>query len=81
MGTACHVRRANLLLDQATSQLGVKPGEVTPDGLFSIEHVNCLGTCALGPVVTENGDYHHHMTPGKLRKLIESLRSKETVGV
>ena len=73
MGTACHVRSARLLLDQATGQLGVKPGEVTPDGLFSIEHVNCLGACALGPIVTENGSYYHHMTPGKLRKLIETL--------
>jgi NADH-quinone oxidoreductase subunit E len=73
MGTACHVRGARLLLDQAAGQLGVKPGEVTPDGLFSIEHVNCLGACALGPIVTENGFYHHHMTPAKLRKLIETL--------
>ena len=73
LGTACHVRGAHLLLDQATGQLGVKPGEVTPDGLFSIEHVNCLGACALGPIVRENGSYHHHMTPGKLRKLIETL--------
>ena len=72
-GTACHVRGSRLLLDQATGQLGVKPGEVTSDGLFSIEHVNCLGTCALGPIVTENGSYHHHMTPGKLRKLIQTL--------
>lgn len=73
-GTACHVRGARLLLDQATGQLGVEPGEVTPDGLFSTEHVNCLGACALGPIVRENGSYHHHMTPGKLRKLIETLR-------
>ena len=78
MGTACHVRGARLLLDQATGQLGVKPSEVTSDGLFSVEHVNCLGACALGPIVTVNGDYHHHMTPGKLRKLIEALRSQKT---
>ena len=77
MGTACHVRGARLLLDQATAQLGIEPGEVTPDGLFSIEYVNCLGACALGPIVTENGTYHHHMTPGKLRKLIETLGSQE----
>ncbi|MBM3132746.1 MAG: NAD(P)H-dependent oxidoreductase subunit E [Chloroflexi bacterium] len=73
MGTACHVRGARLLLDQATGQLGVEPGEVTSDGLFSIERVNCLGACALGPIVTENGSSYHHMTPGKLRKLIETL--------
>jgi NADH:ubiquinone oxidoreductase subunit E len=78
MGTACHVRGARLLLDQATGQLGVKSGEVTSDGLFSIEHVNCLGACALGPIVTENGSHHHHMTPGKLRKLIETLSNRET---
>jgi NADH:ubiquinone oxidoreductase subunit E len=76
-GTACHVRGSDLLLDHAISQLGIKPGEVTTDGLFSIEHVNCLGACALGPIVTENGSYHHHMTPAKLRKLIETLRHQE----
>ena len=70
-GTACHVRGARLLLDQATTQLDVKPGEVTEDGLFTVEHVNCLGACALGPVVVENQTYHDHMTPGKLRNLIQ----------
>lgn len=73
LGTACHVRGARLLLDQATNQLRIKPGEVTTDGLFSVEHVNCLGACALGPIVRENGSYHPHMTPGKLRKLIKKL--------
>jgi NADH:ubiquinone oxidoreductase subunit E len=77
-GTACHVRSADLLLDQATSYIGVEPGEVTPDGQFSIERVNCLGACALGPIVAENGSYHHHMTPAKLRKLIETLRNQKT---
>ena len=77
-GTACHVRGSQLLIDQATGQLGIKPGEVTPDGLFSVEHVNCLGACALGPILTENGACHHHMTPGKVRKLIETLSRKDT---
>jgi NADH:ubiquinone oxidoreductase subunit E len=72
-GTACHVRGARLLLNQATGQLGVEPGDMTEDGMFTIERVNCLGACALGPVVTENGSCHHHMAPGKLRKLIDSL--------
>ena len=79
-GTACHVRSATILLDQATSYLGVQPGEVTPDGLFSIEHVNCLGACALGPIVVESGSYHHHMTSAKVRKLIETLRSQKMEG-
>jgi NADH:ubiquinone oxidoreductase subunit E len=76
-GTACHVRGAQLLLDQAMSQLGIKLGEVTDDGMFSIEHVNCLGACALGPIASENGSYHHHMTPAKLRKFITSLSRQE----
>jgi NADH:ubiquinone oxidoreductase subunit E len=80
MGTACHVRSARLVLDQAIGELGVKPGEITPDGLFSIERVNCLGACAMGPIVKENEIYHHHMTPGKLRRLIETIRHRETEG-
>jgi NADH:ubiquinone oxidoreductase subunit E len=75
-GTACHVRSSSLLLDYAMEQLGVRPGEVTPDSLFSIQQVNCLGACALGPIVAENGTYHHHMTPGKLRRLIDTLKKK-----
>jgi NADH:ubiquinone oxidoreductase subunit E len=64
-----------MILNQATGQLGVAPSEMTEDGLFTIEQVNCLGACALGPVVTENGSCHHHMNPGKMRKLIKSLGS------
>jgi len=77
MGTACHVRGAKLLLNQSAGQLGVQPGETTKDGLFTVEQVNCIGACAIGPVITENGHCHHHMNPGKLRKLIDSLRKTE----
>ena len=76
-GTACHVRGSQLLLNQAVNQLGIKSGEVTDDGLFSIEHVNCLGACALGPIASENGTFGHHMTPAKLRKFIEAIRHKD----
>lgn len=78
MGTACHVRGAGLLNDQACCQLDIKPGEVTADGLFEIEHVNCLGACALGPIINNNGTSHHHMTPGKLRKLIDKTQREES---
>ena len=77
-GTACHVRGAKLILNQAAGQLGIEPGESSEDGLFTIEHVNCLGACALAPVVTENGSTHHHMNPRKMRKLIESLSRRGT---
>lgn len=77
MGTACHVRGAKLMMDQAATQLGLKPNDVSEDGLFSYQHVNCLGACALGPIVTVNGIYYSHMNAGKLRRLIKSLKQAE----
>jgi NADH:ubiquinone oxidoreductase subunit E len=77
MGTACHVRGAKLLPNQVRGQLGVSAGETTEDGQFTVEHVNCLGACALGPLAVLNGTYHHHTTPGKLRTLIDATQKKE----
>lgn len=65
------------MLDEVLGQLGIQPGETTEDGLFTVECVNCLGACALGPVVVLDGAYHDHMTPGKLRDLIRSIRQQE----
>lgn len=75
MGTACHVRGAPKFLDEILGQLKVKPGETTGDGEFTVETVNCLGACALGPVVVLDGKYHKHMTAGKLRALTQEVRS------
>ena len=77
MGTACHVRGAKLLPNQVRGQLGISAGNTTEDGQFTVEHVNCLGACALGPVAVLNETYHHHTTPSKLRELIDSTREKE----
>lgn len=77
MGTACHVRGATRILDEVSGQLGIAPGETTDDQSFTVESVNCLGACALGPVVVLDGVYHDHMTPGKLRKLIQAIRNAE----
>jgi NADH-quinone oxidoreductase subunit E len=76
-GTACHVRGAPRMLDEVLGQLSVTPGQTSDDGLFTVECVNCLGACALGPVVVVDGEYHARMTPGKLRKLIQSVRNSE----
>ncbi len=73
-GTACHVRGAPRLLDELRGQLDVEPGQTTEDGLFTLESVNCLGACALGPVVILDGVYHDHVSPGKLRKIVQSVR-------
>lgn len=75
MGTACHVRGAGRLADQVTAQLEVEAGGTTSDGVFTLECVNCLGACAMGPVVVLDGVYHDQMTPRKVRRLIESVRA------
>jgi NADH-quinone oxidoreductase subunit E len=73
MGTACHVRGATRMIDLVRGELGIGPGETTPDRMFTLERVNCLGACALGPVVVLDGAYHPKMTPNKLRRLLESV--------
>ncbi len=74
-GTACHVRGSPKLLDQARGELGIGPGGTTPDGKLSLETVNCVGACALGPVAILDGEYHHHVTPARLRALIAAVVS------
>jgi len=57
--------------------LDIEEGETTQDGLFTVEGVNCLGACALAPIVVLNGVYHHHMTPARLRALVRRTQRKE----
>jgi len=77
MGTACHVRGANPLLEQALSLLKVEAGGTTDDGLFTLDAVNCLGACALAPLIIHNGVYHPGMTPAKLRTMIRNIQKTE----
>jgi len=79
MGTACHVRGAPKFLDEVLGLLKVKPGDTTNDGKFTVETVNCLGACALGPVVVVDGKYHKHMTTRKLRTLIQETGKKKGI--
>jgi len=76
-GTACHVRGAPRMLDQVKGELGIEPGQTTQDRMFTLERVNCLGACALGPVVVLDGEYHPKMTPNKLRELLASVYAAE----
>lgn len=80
MGTACHVRGSGRMYDEVLDSLEIPSGGTTEDGLFTVEPVNCLGACALGPVVVLDGVYCHHMTAGKLRELIASVRQAEEEG-
>ena len=63
MGTACHVRGADKVLEQIEKELGIKTGQNTPDLKFTLETVNCVGSCALGPMVIIGKDYHGQVTP------------------
>jgi len=71
-GTACHVRGSMSLLQRITSILKIKPGGTTPDYRFSLDTVNCLGCCALGPVMMFDGKYYSNPPARQLEKLFES---------
>ena len=71
VGTACHVRGATRILDSVEESTGIKPGETDLDLKFSVDTVNCLGCCALGPVVEVNGKVHGKMTPVKTSEALK----------
>jgi NADH:ubiquinone oxidoreductase subunit E len=75
-GTACHVRQAVVIVDKLERDLGIKAGETTADGEVSMETVNCLGACALGPLVTANGIYYGNMTVTKVDKMLSEVLHK-----
>ncbi len=77
MGTACHVRGAPRILDKMVRDLGVQPGGTTKDMEFTLETVNCLGACALGPIVVVDGEYHGQMTTPKWDKIYKTLKKAE----
>jgi NADH-quinone oxidoreductase subunit E len=76
MGTACHVRGASLIENHIERTLDIKSGETTPDLEFTFETVNCLGACALGPILTVNDKYHGQMSIGKTNKIFKELGKK-----
>ena len=66
-GTACHIRGASTLIEGIARELGIGQGETTPDGQFSLETVNCLGSCALAPVMVIDDVYYGKVTLERLR--------------
>jgi NADH-quinone oxidoreductase subunit E len=72
VGTACYVRGAPRILDSVELKLGIKSGETTSDDKFSLETVNCLGCCALGPVIELDGKYYGKLNSAKLEKILAS---------
>lgn len=72
VGTACHVRGAQRVLDTLQDATGIKPGETDTDLKFSLETVNCLGCCALGPVMVVDGEYHGNVVPAKSADVLKN---------
>ena len=76
-GTACHVRGAPRLVETLRHDLGIEAGETTPDGKITFDTVNCLGTCAIGPVVTIDGRYYGNMTAERLSQAVKRIEPEE----
>lgn len=74
-GTACHVKGSFNLLETLQMELGIKPGETTRDGLFSLETVACIGACSIAPVMTVNGEFYGRLDKKAVEKIIRGIRA------
>ena len=75
-GTACHIRGSTTLLDGVRRLLGIDAGETSEDGLFSLELVNCLGSCALAPVMVVDDTYYGKVTMERLPEILGQYREE-----
>jgi NADH-quinone oxidoreductase subunit E len=80
-GTACHVRGAPRVLKYLEARLAIRPGESTPDWNYYLETVNCLGACALGPIVVADGQYHGQMTEREIAPLLAQIDQSDLEGI
>lgn len=72
--TCCAIMKADELIEYTCNKLGVKVGEITPDGMFRVSTVECLGACGFGPMLQLGDNYHEHLTKEKIDKLIEDCK-------
>ncbi|HKM10675.1 MAG: NAD(P)H-dependent oxidoreductase subunit E [Bacilli bacterium] len=77
LGTACYVKGAQLILDKFCEILKIKPGETTPDGLFTIDVLRCIGACAIAPAVSVNGKVYPQVKVDNVIKIINTYEHKE----
>jgi len=76
VGTACHVKGAPFVVDTIERELKIKSGETTEDGKYTFDTVNCLGACALAPLVVIDDEYHGKMDQKKIAKLLEDSKKE-----
>ncbi len=77
-GTACHVRGGPKILRELRNFLHIEPGQTTPDKQFSLNVVNCLGVCAIGPVMSVDGKFYGEMNPMRAKRVIEKIDKKRS---
>jgi NADH-quinone oxidoreductase subunit E len=73
-GTACHVAGAELISEEISNFLGIKDGQTTPDGKFTLESVMCVGACSLSPIMIVDGDTHGKLKAANVRKIIKKYK-------
>ena len=71
MGTACYVKGSQNIIDKFCELLKIRPGETTPDGLFTVDALRCIGACAIAPAVTINGKVYANLTVDRVEKIIK----------
>ncbi len=77
LGTACYVKGSQLVLDKFSEILGIKPGETTPDGLFTLDVLRCIGACAIAPAVSINGKVYPQLKVDNVKNIIDEYVSME----
>ena len=78
LGTACYIRGGDRLLEKLETTLGVKQGETTEDGMFTIETVHCLGSCSMSPVIRVDEDTHGRLKVDRISRVLKKYRSPES---
>ena len=74
LGTACYVRGGKAIAETLEKEFGIKEGETTPDRMFTLETIRCLGACGLGPVVVVDEDVHGRIKPSKVKEMLVQYR-------
>ncbi len=77
LGTACYVKGAQQVIDKFSDILGIKPGETTEDGLFTLDALRCIGACAISPAIKVNGKVYPKVSVSAVADIIEEYKSQE----
>ena len=77
LGTACYVKGSDKILQEVEKELGIKCGECTKDGMFSLDSCRCVGACGLAPVMVINDDVHGRLTPDMVKGILDGYRREE----